>query len=675
MSSIDISSIEKPEFNQNVHALRGIISTYQFEMPDTPKQLLYTLDIIQSYTTAGAVILPSEDRDMFVSAVVDFEAKIKDLNSDNKELIEVLSTLTNSSSFLSISRKEIAEHTATVRPTSLLEHKNRKKMPSPQKKQPKSITLPNSQIVDATNSIVILGPNGAGKSTLGHRIFKEDSNSIWFSAHRHLSVPQELAMQTTGQAEQQVISQRNNNKQKHNQYESELNVLLNKLRAEHSQAADNYLAQAQIYTGDQFLSPPTTDLARLWSYWAEMFPQREIVWNDYTITAKSHYGESQEAQYEPNNMSGGEKAALYLLVKVMTAPIGALLAIDEPELHFHSLLAQTFWSKMEEIRSDCRFVYITHDLQFSASRLDPKYIVVHQPNQYEVLASSDIPQELFLKILGTNTFSLNAKKVVFVEGKSAGSPDLRLYKQWFKNEGNSVIIQPVESCESVIKHTTAFNEAGLFNDIEAIGIIDRDYRSDTDIDTLKKSSIHVLDLHELESCLCSREIFESIYNDNDFDGKNDANKKFEQFFNQLKVELSSDKNQADVIFERTKVASEKLLLNSLNKCKQFTKQGIDQTEMAIYNIGNDIDLSKVFTAEKIRCREAVSNGDYEGILEIFDGKTILNSLHRQIPSMNKNTYIAETIKGLKRLDSGNQCLIGNAVVNTLEKYLPPRDFE
>lgn len=537
-----------------------------------------------------------------------------------------------------------------------------------------SITLPNHQTVDASNPIIILGPNGAGKSTFGHKICQNEANSVWFSAHRQLQVPKELSMQTLVNAERQVTNQRNSNKQKHNQFENELATLLNKLRAEHSQTADDYLNQAKKVSNSQYLEPPTTDLEKLWAIWGSLFPKREIIWTGYNISTKA-YQDISTAAYEPNDMSGGEKAALYLLVKVMSGPKDALLVIDEPELHFHSLLAQQFWSKMEELRPDCRFVYITHDLQFSASRQNPKYIVVHQPNKYEILPGSEIPQELFLKILGANTFSLNAKKVIFVEGKSSGSPDLRLYKQWFKNEGTSVIVQSVESCESVIKHTTAFNEAGLFKDIKAIGIIDRDYRSDSDIEALKVNSIHVLDLHELESCLCSQEIFESIYNENDLDGRNDANEKFEQFLQKLKTQLSDDKVQADLVFERTKVASEKTLLNSLNKCKQHTKQGLDKTQTAIHTIGGDIDLSKIFEAEKVRCREAISNGDYQEILRIFDGKTILNTLHGQIPSMNTNLYIAEAIKGLKRFDSGSTCLIGAAVVNTLEKYLPPRNFE
>ncbi|ELV8648909.1 ATP-binding protein, partial [Vibrio fluvialis] len=270
----------------------------------------------------------------------------------------------------------------------------------------------------------------------------------------------------------------------HNQYENELATQLNKLRAEHSKIADDYLIQAKQQSNGQPLEAPTTDLERLWTIWGELFPQRQIIWNGYNISAKSYHSINQNG-YEPNDMSGGEKAALYLLVKVLTAPENALLVIDEPELHFHSLLAQQFWSKMEDLRPDCRFVYITHDLPFSASRNSPKYILVSSPNQHQVLKDSDLPQDIYLKILGTNTYSITSSNVVFIEGKTANSPDIRLYKQWFSpNDPNRYIIMPVESCDSVIKHTTSFNEANIIPGVKAIGIIDRDYRTDVEIQSL-----------------------------------------------------------------------------------------------------------------------------------------------------------------------------------------------
>jgi ABC-type cobalamin/Fe3+-siderophores transport system ATPase subunit len=672
MTGIDISNLDRRIFTTNVQALKGVISSYPPELKKSAQNLIKALDIVLSYTTVEkSGHMPSKYRDTLTYELTKFKEHALQYDFDNEELIERIETLTNSADFLSIARAQTIPHLKqhVTQVTSNLDIPQQTKTVS--ESVDKQIKLPNKSKVDATTPIIIIGPNGSGKSSLGHKISRTNKNSVWFSAHRQLQVPDQISMQTVEQTETQIKNQRVQSGKKQNVYESELSFLLNNLRALHSKTAEDYLSQSRFH--DQ-LDPPTTKLEQLWAIWSSIFPAREIVWQDYSLSAKSSYSGSSHSNYVVNDMSGGEKSALYLLLKVITAEDEALLIIDEPELHFHSLLAQQFWSKMEAIRPDCRFIYITHDLQFSASRQKPKYIVVHQPDQYEVLADSELPQELFLKILGTNTFSLNAKKVIFVEGKSTTSLDLRLYKQWFINEGHSVIVQSVESCESVIRHTTAFNEAGLFKGIEAIGIIDRDYRSDFDIKALRNNSIHVLDLHELESCLCSQEIFESIYNDNDHDHINDASEKFEQFLQQLKVELGNDKAQADVVFERTKVASEKILLNSLNKCKQYTKKGLDNTQTAIHSIGNNIDLSKIFETEKIRCQKVVSEGSYEEILQIFDGKTILNKLHRQIPSMNAKVYVGEALKGLRRLDSVGHCLVGVAVVNTLEKYLPPRDF-
>ncbi len=69
------------------------------------------------------------------------------------------------------------------------------------------------------------------------------------------------------------------------------------------------------------------------------------------------------------------------------------------------------------------------------------------------------------------------------------------------------------------------------------------------------------------------------------------------------------------------------------------------------------------------------NGSYIDKLKLFDGKTILNLLYREIPGIsNADVYVAEALKGLKRYDSSAEDTIGLAVINTLSQYLPPRDL-
>ncbi|HHX8715864.1 DUF4435 domain-containing protein [Vibrio alginolyticus] len=667
MAGIDLTKIDNDEVTTQLHALRGLIVTYGEDISSLASDLFEAMDLVLSHVTEkSAELLPVKTRDNFILEINKFKSSIQQFTGSDVELAQRLDNFTNSLSYLSLERAQ----TISIPNRQPRERQIKQRSITDEANVIKEVKLPDSSIIEADYPILIVGPNGAGKSTLGHKISLKNHNSIWFSAHRHLSVPADIAMQTVEQADQGINTQRSNSRKKHNAYENEISVLLNKLRAEHSKSASDFHKQA-LEGGDA--KPSKTLLMTLWELWGTLFPNRAIVWEDYKITVTSTYSATSN-NYQPDSMSGGEKAALYLLLKVMTAPKASLLVVDEPELHLHSILAQQFWTMIEDVRPDCRFIYITHDLQFAASRANPKYIVVNQPDHFEVLEKSELPQDLFLKILGTNTFSLNASKVVFIEGKKTGSPDQRFYKQWFHNEGDSLLVVSVESCESVIKHTIAFNNNGLFKGIDAIGIIDRDYRTDSDIMSLKKQNLHILDLHELESCLCSEEIFLSIYKENDFDKNNNGPAKFKDYLQKLTAALSKDNVLAKHIFERTKVASEQALLGTLNKCNKHTKNGVAHTETAVKEIGRSIDLSSIFEEEKQRCTDAL-NGSYIDKLKLFDGKMILNLLYREIPGIsNADIYVAEALKGLKRYDSSAEDTIGRAVINTLSQYLPPRDL-
>jgi ABC-type cobalamin/Fe3+-siderophores transport system ATPase subunit len=66
-------------------------------------------------------------------------------------------------------------------------------------------------------------------------------------------------------------------------------------------------------------------------------------------------------------MSDGERSILYVAARVLTGEEPVIL-VDEPELHMHSRLSVQFWDEAGKLRSDCRFVYVTHDLNFALSR-------------------------------------------------------------------------------------------------------------------------------------------------------------------------------------------------------------------------------------------------------------------------------------------------------------------
>ena len=67
----------------------------------------------------------------------------------------------------------------------------------------------------------------------------------------------------------------------------------------------------------------------------------------------------------------------------------------------------SLWNKIEEARPDCQFVYITHDLDFAASRTNAKKIWAKEflgEGRWiweEVPDVDEIPENLVLEIIGS----------------------------------------------------------------------------------------------------------------------------------------------------------------------------------------------------------------------------------------------------------------------------------
>ena len=134
-----------------------------------------------------------------------------------------------------------------------------------------------------------------------------------------------------------------------------------KRNREYSRAALTTLPTAQ---------PPRCKLDTLSAIWSEVMPQRTLNIFDDKIDAQTPSG----SKYEARQMSDWGRVTVYLMGQALCAPIGSLIIIDEPEIHLHRAIQAMLWDKLEAARSDCSFVYITHDLDFAATRTGAKKI-------------------------------------------------------------------------------------------------------------------------------------------------------------------------------------------------------------------------------------------------------------------------------------------------------------
>jgi gluconate kinase len=76
-----------------------------------------------------------------------------------------------------------------------------------------------------------------------------------------------------------------------------------------------------------------------------------------------------------------------LIGQCLLAPENGFIIVDEPELHIHPSITSTLWDALERERTDCAFVYLTHDLEFATNRVTAKkYFLraIHYNSFYDI---------------------------------------------------------------------------------------------------------------------------------------------------------------------------------------------------------------------------------------------------------------------------------------------------
>ena len=221
---------------------------------------------------------------------------------------------------------------------------------------------------------------------------------------------------------------------------------------------------------------------------------------------------SQGSPFSIAKMSDGERNAMIIAAQVITAEPETLFLIDEPERHLHRSIIEPFLSELFVLRTDCAFIISTHEialpvanpaarvLMLRSCRWDGDYceawdVEVLEPDT-QLPEERKLPEDLKLAILGSR------KRILFVEGSSS-SLDYQLYTALFP--GISVV--PKGSCEEVQKAVLGLRESHDNHHVDAFGLIDRDNRSDEEVERLAKKGVFALDVWSVESLYyCSEAI-------------------------------------------------------------------------------------------------------------------------------------------------------------------------
>ena len=247
-----------------------------------------------------------------------------------------------------------------------------------------------------------------------------------------------------------------------------------------------------------------TKLERLVEIWQRLLPHRELHVTGDNIEVSISGG---SAKYPASQMSDGERSIFYMIGQVLAAAEDSVLIIDEPELHVHRSIMSKLWDELEAARSDCAFIFITHDLEFAAARLAQKFSIEdYHPTPWwklkPVQSETGFDEATATLILGSRV------PVLFVEGTNT-SLDNSIYRCCFP--GWTVI--PRGSCQEVIHAVTTMRANSDLTRIKCAGLVDADDFTESEKAFMSARGIGILPVSEIENLVLlprvSRAIAES----------------------------------------------------------------------------------------------------------------------------------------------------------------------
>lgn len=371
--------------------------------------------------------------------------------------------------------------------------------------------------------------------------------------------------------------------------------------------------------------------------WNAVLPHRQIVLKDCKILAKVP-GSNEE--YDGQEMSDGERVAIYLMGQCLIAPEETTIIVDEPEIHLNRMIMHRLWDKIEEFCPDKTFVYITHDLEFAASRKESCKIWVKSYDgndnwELQMLSDNDeIPDELMMRVLGSR------RPILLVEGEK-GSYDYQLYPYIY----DDFDIIPAHNCKGVIELTRALNDSAVrgLHSYAIMGLVDRDYMTEQEINAYLKDKIFSLDVAEVENLFLIEPVFKAVaeYLMLDPDDK----------FNILR----------DIVFAKFESEKELQILGMCQKeaqhklCAIDTKtkeKTLDALKERVEMIKASVDIDALYSERKAQVDKIIADRDYKALLRVYNNKGLHAEANRILGVNNYRDLVLRMLKS----DKGSEML-------------------
>lgn len=480
----------------------------------------------------------------------------------------------------------------------------------------------NESFIEGKQSIVLLGANGAGKTRMSVWIDENNPelNVHRISAQKSLDMPEYVSPTELKKAEDRFLygttdddrrwlekdgkrySRWGNNPETHmlNDYQPLMEFLMTENFEKSIEYREKHKEGNQEFDNE-------TKLEKIKKIWEKVITHRRLQISAGKIEVESVDGNSDK--YNGNAMSDGERAIFHYIAEVVSAKDNSLIIIDEPENHLHNSILERLWNEIEAERQDCVYLYITHNLDFARTRNNTqivwiKNMIDKQKWDYELLDSNDFSDDLLLEILG------NRHGVLFVEGTPDKSIDRKLYSRLFPKYN----IIPLEGCASVIQATKAYNKLPMLHYKTIKGIVDRDRRTEGEINSLLQDKIYVPSVAEIENLFLIPQVIELVARKQSIENVDVLLEQTkEKTIKFLKLHLE----------EQALLFTKKRCQNTINNvCNQST-QTIDDYKTSLDEIVDKVKPQEEYSKACKELQKIVDDKDYLAALRVINNKGLL----------------------------------------------------
>lgn len=366
--------------------------------------------------------------------------------------------------------------------------------------------------------------------------------------------------------------------------------------------------------------------------WEETFPGNII---EVTGGRPQVSNRSGKDSVSIRRLSRGEKAGLYYIAACLLAPPEALILVDSPGLFLHPTATGVLWDRIEQTRTDCRFVYDTNEALFAAShsRRIPIWIkdfdATDHTWRYQIITDGELPDEILLQMMGSR------RPILFTEGDTSHSIDIRLYSVVFPE----FTVKPLGSCDKVIESTRTMQSLRSMHRIESYGLVDRDRRSDEEVAYLRAKHILVPEVAEIENIFLSPGVVTTM--------ASARNRNPNKVLKAVRHE---------VLEKFTRMAEAQALQHTRHRMKRDVERKIDARftcitalELHIKSLIKTLRPRDIFDRLLADFRRMARSGDYEGVLRVFNHKPLLTGscVAKDLGFSNSDDYVNGVISILK----------------------------